>query len=72
MLRRSMSMSQWVRAGLTFFCSGVGPFTSSAVVPSRRHSHVPGSSASWANGMLNVCPFGHAYSALWRAATSTP
>ena len=58
-VRRSMSMSQWVRGALTFLASGAGPSTSCAIVPSSRHSQVEGSSASSENGMLNSCPRAH-------------
>ena len=44
-MRRSMSMSQWVRGALTFLASGSGPSISLATVPSRRQSHVLGISA---------------------------
>ena len=60
MVRRSINMSQWVRAGLTFLATGAGPSTISAIAPSTRHSQVDGISASCANGIVKVCPFGHA------------
>ena len=40
--RRSSSMSQWVRGGLAFFCSGSLPSTSRATLPSNLHSQVIG------------------------------
>jgi hypothetical protein len=40
--RRSSSMSQWVRGGFAFFCSGSLPSTSRATLPSNLHSQVIG------------------------------
>lgn len=57
-LRRSISMSQCVRAGRALFGSGVRPSTSTAARPQTRHSHAWGMSASAANGTLKRCPFG--------------
>ena len=58
--RRSRSMSQCVRGGLAFFCSGGAPSTSREMLPCRRHSQVAGISASFANGTSNSCPRGQA------------
>ena len=55
-VRRSRSMSQWVRGGLAFFCSGSLPSTRRATVPSNLHSQVIGTSASTANGTSNDGP----------------
>jgi hypothetical protein len=51
--RRSSSMSQWVRGGLAFFCSGSLPSISRATLPSNLHSQVIGTSASTAKGTSN-------------------
>ena len=57
-MRRSMSMSQWLRGGLAFLGDGDSPVAAMAIEPQTRHSHVAGSSASAANGTLKWCPFG--------------
>ena len=57
-VRRSISMSQWLRGGLTFFGDGDSPVAAIAIAPQTRHSHVGGSSASAAKGTLKWCPFG--------------
>lgn len=71
-VRRSMSMSQCVRAGLPFFSSGPSPSTSSACAPHTLHSHSGGISASTENGISKRWPFWHAYSTAWRGARSMP
>ncbi len=70
MERRSSSMSQWVRGGLAFFCSGSLPSTRRATVPSNLHSHVIGTSASTANGTSNWWPRAQRYSRVCRGASS--
>ena len=57
-VRRSMSMSQWLRGGLAFFGAGDSPVAAIAIAPQTRHSHTGGSSASAAKGTLKWCPFG--------------
>ena len=56
-MRRSSSMSQWVRGGLPAFTSGLDASRSSASSP-QRHSHTTGTSASTENGRMMVCPLG--------------
>ena len=51
-VRRFISMSQWVRGGLLFLASGWVPSTSSASAPHTRHSHTTGTSASTENGIV--------------------
>ncbi len=58
--RRSSNMSQCVRGGFAFFCSGSDPSTSREMLPCRRHSQVAGASASSAKGTSKSCPRGHA------------
>ena len=69
-MRRSMSMSQWLRGGLTFFGDGDSPVLAVAMAPQTRHSHVGGSSASAAKGTLKWCPFGQSKGTSWRGARS--
>ncbi len=57
-VRRSMSMSQWLRGGLAFEADGSSPVAVTAVAPQTRHSHFAGTSASAANGTLNRGPSG--------------
>ncbi|CPU67292.1 Uncharacterised protein [Mycobacteroides abscessus] len=57
MVRRSSSMSQWVRAGLPALGSGRSASRSSASAP-QRHSQTGGTSASVENGRMMVCPLG--------------
>ena len=56
-LRRSSSMSQWVRWGLPGFSSGFSWSRRTAVAP-QRHSHTAGTSASTEKGSTIVCPLG--------------
>lgn len=56
-VRRSISMSQWVRVGLVFFSSGSSPSSRTASVPQNRHSQTEGISASTEKGTSNRCPF---------------
>ena len=51
-MRRSMSMSQWLRGGLTFLGDGDSPVAAEAIAPQIRHSQVAGSSASAAKGTV--------------------
>jgi hypothetical protein len=53
MLRRSISMSQWLRGGLAFLGVGVSPVAVTAVSPHMRHSQFTGMSASAENGTVN-------------------
>ena len=57
-MRRSISMSQWLRGGFTFLGEGNCPLAAVAVAPQTRHSQVGGSSASAAKGTLKWCPLG--------------
>ncbi len=56
-VRRSMSMSQWVRGGLTGLASGVSAFARVAIAP-QRHSHSAGRSASMDIGTTTTWPLG--------------
>jgi dolichol-phosphate mannosyltransferase len=69
-LRRSISMSQWLRGGLAFFGSADSPVLAVAMAPQTRHSHMGGSSASAAKGTLKWCPFGQSKGTSWRGARS--
>ena len=69
-VRRSISMSQWLRGGLTFLGDGLSPVAAIAMDPHTRHSHVGGSSASAANGTVKWCPFGQSKGTSWRGARS--
>jgi dolichol-phosphate mannosyltransferase len=69
-LRRSISMSQWLRGGLAFFGDGDSPVLAVAMAPQTRHSHMGGSSASAAKGTLKWCPFGQSKGTSWRGARS--
>jgi hypothetical protein len=65
-----MSMSQWLRGGLTFFGEVDCPVLAVAMAPQTRHSHMGGSSASAAKGTLKWCPFGQSKGTSWRGARS--
>ena len=69
-LRRSSSMSQCVRGGLTFFGSGRSPSMRCAAEPQTLHSQVGGRSASAANGTAKRCPRGQSNCASRRGASS--
>jgi dolichol-phosphate mannosyltransferase len=69
-LRRSISMSQWLRGGLAFFGAADSPVLAVAMPPQTRHSHMGGSSASAAKGTLKWCPFGQSKGTSWRGARS--
>ena len=68
--RRSSSMSQWVRGGLDFFCSGSVPSMRLPSSPWRRHSQVTGASASSENGTSKSWPLGQRYAKERRGARS--
>ncbi len=57
-VRRSISMSQWLRGGFTFLGAGRSPVAVIAVAPQTRHSQFTGISASAANGTVKRWPFG--------------
>ena len=56
MVRRSISMSQWLRGGLAFLGAGRSPAAVNAVAPQTRHSQLAGISASAANGTVKRWP----------------
>ena len=70
-LRRSSSMSQWVRVGLLISSPSRSASPSRWATEPQRHSHSSGISAPSANGRMVRWPFGHTYATSFRAAKST-